>query len=90
MSTLKTCDLFIPVVVESSMWTSGPCVVGTSKWPPEPGVLETFKWPPDPGGAVAAEATEGEWSRISADIKKCATPVTKFKQYLFFVPSPAL
>ena len=75
-------------------------VVETSKWPPDPGVVETFKWPrtrawsrPISGlrtwpcvGAVTAEVTEGQWPKLSANMEKCSTPVTKFKQFNFFVP----
>jgi hypothetical protein len=67
---------------------SDPGEVETSKWPPNPGVVETFKWPSDPSmvGAVTAEVTEGQWPKISADMEKCARPVTKFKKFNFFVP----
>jgi hypothetical protein len=53
-----------------------------------PVAVESTKWPPDPGvdGAVTAEVTEGQWLKMSANLKKYATPVTNFKQPLFFAP----
>jgi hypothetical protein len=87
-------------VVETSKWTPDPAVVGTSKWTPDPGIVEISKWPPVPDvvetfkwrsdlavvGAVTAEVTEGQWPQMLAGMEKCATPVTKFKQFNFFVP----
>jgi hypothetical protein len=37
-------------------------------------------------GAVTEEITGGQWLKMPADIKKCATPVVNFKQSLFLVP----
>jgi hypothetical protein len=37
-------------------------------------------------GAVTAEVTEGQRPEMSADMEKCSIPVTKFKQFNFFVP----
>ena len=30
-------------------------------------------------------AIEGQWLEMSADMERCATPVTNFKQFLFSV-----
>jgi hypothetical protein len=51
-------------------------------------VVETFKWRSDLAvvEAVTAEVTEGQWPKMSAGMEKCATEVTKFKQFNFFVP----
>jgi hypothetical protein len=51
-------------------------------------VVEIFKWRSDLAvvGAVTAEVTEGQWPKMSAGMEKCATPVTKFNQFNFFVP----
>jgi len=87
-------------VVETSKRPPKAGVVETFEWPPDPGVVETFKRPPDPGvvetfkgpsglavvGAATAEVTEEQWPNMSADMKNFATPVTKFKQFNFFVP----
>jgi hypothetical protein len=35
---------------------------------------------------VTLEVTEGQWPKTLADMEKCATTVTKFKQFNFFVP----
>jgi len=63
-------------------------VVETSKRPPAPDVVKTSKWTPGPGvvGVVTAEVTDGQWPKMSAGMEKCATPVTKFNQFNFFVP----
>ena len=37
-------------------------------------------------GAVTAEVTEGQRPEMSADMEKCSIPVTKLKQFNFFVP----
>jgi hypothetical protein len=51
-------------------------------------VVATFNWPSVLAvvGAVTAEVSEGQWPKMSAGMGKCATPVTKFKQFNFFVP----
>jgi hypothetical protein len=77
-----------PGVVETSKWSPDSGVVETSKWPPDPDEVETFKWPSDQAvvGAVIAEVTEGQWPKMSADMDKCATAATKFKQFKIFLP----
>jgi len=35
---------------------------------------------------VTAQVTEGQWPKMSVDMEKCATPVTKIKQFNLFVP----